>query len=175
MNKRITSICILGLSLLASCSCEKSGCPLGDNSCMRSDGPSVVQGNASYSHKTFEHPLKVLGNLHAKRATFGDLTVVGRAHLRECVVKGQTNVQDVLRAFKTEFKNRIIISEAATFDECTTNNIFVTKGYQAIEIHLTHGTIVQGSIFFEGHDGIVYLQGHSQIKGEVIGGKIVQK
>jgi|SRR5579859_7253753 len=177
------SLLILSLIFLAGCSCEQSGCPYGDDSCSRTsrsvsldNESNAVSGTAKFSHRTFENPLTVSGALHAKKVTFADLTVSGAGHLRQCTVKGQSSIQGSLYALKTDFENRIVISGTATFDECTTHNIFVTKSYaHQPEIHLTHGTIVNGSVSFEDSEGIVYTQGHSQVKGEVKGGKIIQK
>lgn len=124
--------------------------------------------------------LSISGPLNARKVTLKTLTANGPVRFERVTVDGKVTINGSLNAEESNFKDSIsIAADKIIFDHSMAENIQVRKNSSWLEkpqrVILTNKTIVKGDITFEAGNGIVVLSKGAALKGEVKGGKIVER
>lgn len=144
----------------------------------------IVNGSAEASEVTFTKKLTVNGSLKVIDSTFHDVTSSGSASFTQCKCTGLVQTFGAADFIDSEIESLEVTNASVELHNCMVTSIVVHKfsfpakffsffGYtQKI---ILHDTVILGDIVFVGGNGIVELYGVSQVKGNVIGGKIIQE
>lgn len=123
--------------------------------------------------------LKVEGSLISTDASAGTLEVYGSANLRDTVIDGTALIVGSIQATNTKFLQLLTINTPkATFTKSQIHSLVFKqepsfKAKQVLE--LKQGSIIEGSLHFEGGKGEVIVDSTSRIAGKVTGGKVIYK
>lgn len=142
-------------------------------------GPLEVFGPLTIKDSKIKN-LTVMGPLTAKKLTMVSGEINGPVKLDRSQVEGKITINGPLTAEECKFKDTIdIATTKMTLEHSTATHIHVRKNDSWLDkpqkIYLTSKTIVNGDITFEAGNGLVYLKKGSTLKGEVKGGKKIEK
>jgi len=136
-------------------------------------------GTIKLNGTTVSKLLKVTGNLIANSAHLHEVEAEGDVKLNHSVLESQVRITGSLQADDSEFCQPLIfIGQKALFSKCKLAGITVRRdaSFRAKQvIELKNQTIIEGSIVFEGGNGVVFLFPGSKIHGSVTGGKLSYK
>lgn len=104
----------------------------------------------------------------------GSLTVYGMLKAVQSVFNGSVEVYGILLADRTRFEKKVIVYGNIELNYTIVGgNIEVFSDNQKPVIH-ARSTIIYGNVIFEPQGGVVYLYENAEVRGTVIGGRIVR-
>jgi hypothetical protein len=142
-------------------------------------GGTDIMGPAKIKESTLSN-IKISGPLDARKINISSLEATGPVKLERVSVDGKTKIYGPLNAEESKFTDTITIAtDKMTLDHTTAQNIEVQKNSNWLEkpqkVYLTNKTVVNGNISFEAGNGIVIVKKGATLKGEVKGGKKIEK
>jgi hypothetical protein len=138
-----------------------------------------ISGLAKLHGTTITDLLQVTGSLISLYAHLNTVDITGEANFTDTHVEKEATIIGSIQAVSSTFHQHLnLLTQKAVFTHCKLKSISIRqdsafKGKQLLE--LKQGTIVNGSITFEGGKGEILLYPGSQILGTVTGGKVVRK
>lgn len=138
-----------------------------------------VSGLAKLNGTTITNDLHITGSLISLYAHLNRFEIIGEANLTDTKAEKEGSVIGSLQAVRSTFlQNLTLLTQKAVFTNCKIQSLAIRqdsafKGKQILE--LKQGTIVHGSIVFEGGKGEILLYPGSQILGPVSGAKVIKK
>jgi hypothetical protein len=138
-------------------------------------GAGLVKLNGT----SVQNALQLTGSLIANNAEIGSIEVSGEANLTDTTIHKGGFITGSLRAVRSSCQQPLIlltqkaVFTASRFDSLTFRQDSAFKGKQTLE--LKQGTIINGSVVFEGGKGEIILFPGSQVLGPITGGKIIRK
>lgn len=131
-------------------------------------GPTVMK------QTTVQGNIKVTGSLQAENIAVREVLIEGSAHLLESQVSGAVKVAGPLHADRVEFKKGIAIeSNDIILNKTKVNGLVViTSSQKNPYLQLQCGSVITGSVLFDGKAGVVQVTGDSIVQGKVINGSM---
>jgi cytoskeletal protein CcmA (bactofilin family) len=126
--------------------------------------------NANKSH--FLQKIKLDGTLNAQESIFAELVVKGKLLPRDVTINGTCQLQGVMQATKTIFKQNVTVdTRTLEFIDSTVSAdlIFKPHSQNAAQTLILRNTKITGNVVFEGGNGHVDADGASVILGQVRG------
>lgn len=137
----------------------------------------TIYGAAMLTDVTVGEVLTDYGRLKAVASTFNQLDAYGCTVLKKCTVLKNTKIFGLLEAQGCTFQSALTVwSTTITLTDSTVRgdmHVKKDKGTKKQRVELKN-TTVEGSVIFEKNKGTIILKGTSCIKGDVIGGKVIQ-
>jgi hypothetical protein len=138
-----------------------------------------VSGLAKLNGTTITNDLHITGSLISLYAHLNHFEIIGEANLTDTKVDKEGSIIGSIQAVRSTFLQKLnLLTQKAVFTNCKIQSLAIRqdnafKGKQVLE--LKQGTIVNGSIVFEGGKGEILLYPGSQILGSVTGAKVIRK
>lgn len=138
-----------------------------------------VSGLAKLHGTTITNMLQVTGSLIALYAHLNHVEITGEANFTDTHIENAGTIIGSIQAVRSTFdQNLTLLTQKAVFTNCKLKSLSIRqdaafKGKQLLE--LKQGTIVSGSITFEGGKGEILLYPGSQILGSITGAKVIRK
>ncbi len=137
--------------------------------------PSVVcVGPTVLKETTVSGDVKVAGSLKALNVSMGSMMITGSTDIQNVKVNGFADVTGNLTADGAEFKqglsvsaSKILLSHSKIDGELIVNSQ-TTKPYLKMQC----GSIVTGTVTFEGMEGVVQITDDSVVQGKIVNGSI---
>lgn len=138
-----------------------------------------ANGSTNLDGTTVTDSTNVNGSFCANEADLNKLNVNGSANLEKCTVHGNAHINGSLNSKDNIFEDTLIISShKVCLDSTSTQSIEVRKvtpDNNKQVVRLENNSTVMGDITFASGNGVVVVDSHSKILGNVIGGVVVKK
>lgn len=169
---------LASLSLLPIIACAKGACnqDYGITYCGETTVDQVIANGITTMHGTsvIKHT-EVNGTLHANGVNLNTLAVNGTANITSADVEKRSEINGRLLAKSSHFQGVIYLgSNSSKFENCATNDIYVSHSSSPLPKIYLIGTTVNGNISFSDRKGVVYICSGSKISGRVLGGEIIE-
>ena len=137
--------------------------------------PSVIcYGTSVMKQTTVNGDIKVTGTLRAEGITVRNMIIQGDVELINSAVTGTVNAAGHFQADQVEFKKGV----AVTGDNIILNNtkvnglVTITSSLSTPYLQVQCGSVVTGSVLFDGKAGVVQITGDSLVQGKIVNGSM---
>ncbi len=140
-------------------------------------GSLLGHGATTLSSIDIKNHAHINGELKASKGTYGSLSAYGGATLSSITITNDTTSAGIFNATNSTFNSLSAWrGSLIMLTNSTVNSITITNKSQTNIPHpITLDATTVGNITFEEKDGIVVLRNGSVIKGEVIGGTVINE
>jgi hypothetical protein len=131
-------------------------------------GPTVLK------QTTVNGDIKVTGDLKAENISVRDIVVQGAADISNSEVSGSVNVTGSFTANQVQFQKGVAIqSDSAILSHSKVNGLMTMTSDQSTPyLQVQCGSVVTGSVLFDGKAGVVQITGDSLVQGKVVNGSM---
>lgn len=172
MKIRIFFTTLLSMSLIGSAYAaeDQIGCRFGHQtlSSMVCYGPTILK------QTTVTGNAQIAGPMTATGVEMGSMTIIGASKLQDATVSGQAEIDGELQASETDFEKDLSVAASNIMldNSSVDGSIKITSENDVPHVKVLCGSIVTGSITFNGVPGVVEMSEDSIIEGDVVNGKI---
>ncbi|MBX3708291.1 MAG: hypothetical protein KIT56_04425 [Gammaproteobacteria bacterium] len=131
-------------------------------------GPTVMK------QTTVNGDIKVTGSLQAENIFVRGMLIEGSTDLKVSQVSGAVKIVGSLYADRVEFKKGVAVeSHNIILNNSKINGLMtITSEQKNPYLQLQCGSIITGSVLFDGKAGVVQITGDSLLQGKVINGSM---
>ncbi len=171
MLKQWIGICFL--FCMSACVYADSGfgiCDFGQvtRSSILCNGPGFLKGT------TVKGDIKITGNMEAHNIKASSIIVNGSVSIYNSQVTGDMEVVGSLKSTNVQYaKSLNITSNHVVFNNSTVaGEVKINSPTSVPQLKMMCGSIIAGSVTFEGQEGVVQVTGDSRVRGKIMNGII---
>lgn len=129
-------------------------------------GPTVLK------ETTVKGDIKITGSLQADNITADAVVVDGGMEITTADIRGSVNVTGDLNADHVKFHKGVAVTgEEIMLNHTTINGLMMISSTDKNPLlQVQCGSVIKGSVLFEGKAGVIQVSDDSQIQGKVING-----
>ncbi len=162
-----------GILLMTSAAYAYTG--LGECNYGKEVVPAVIcYGPAVMKQTTVNGDIKVTGTLRAENITVHNMVIQGDVVLLNSAVTGTVNATGHVQADQVEFKKGVaIVGDNIILNNSKVNGLItITSSLNTPYLQLQCGSVVTGSVLFDGKAGVIQITGDSLVQGKIVNGSM---